>query len=166
MCGIAGYVMSARRATTDVETILAMTRSLARRGPDDEGIALFHPEAETAATVTTSESARGAWIGPQSIASRRVVPLELAEDRAKCHFDHRVAIGHRRFSIIDPTPAAHHPSGRGTSQNVCVTLNGEIYNYVELRTNLRLPGASSGHAPIPKSSSRRTYAGVLAASRG
>ena len=114
-----------------------MTRSLAQRGPDDEGIALFHPEVGTAAAITTSESAPGACIATHPTGRCDVTRLE---DRGECRFEHRVALGHRRFSIIDPSPAGHQPFW-SRDDSVCVSFNGEIYNYVELRAELEVLGS-------------------------
>ena len=46
-----------------------------------------------------------------------------------------VALGHRRLSIIDLSPAGHQPMGNedGTVQ---IVFNGEIYNFMELRRDL------------------------------
>lgn len=53
-----------------------------------------------------------------------------------------VAIGHRRLSILDLSPAGHQPM-----ESVCgrfvIVFNGEIYNHLELRKDLE----RSGHAP-------------------
>ncbi|MCX6270233.1 MAG: asparagine synthase (glutamine-hydrolyzing) [Bacteroidetes bacterium] len=49
-----------------------------------------------------------------------------------------IALGHRRLAIIDLSQAARQPmeySGR-----YVITLNGEIYNYIELRENLKKKG--------------------------
>ena len=116
-----------------------MLRPLALRGPDDEGIALFHPEAGTAAAVETGETARDAWLAPKVTNGRHVAFLDLRAGGSDCRFEHRIALGHRRFSIIDPSPAAHQPFWSGDG-SVCVTLNGEIYNYVELRAELEAAG--------------------------
>jgi asparagine synthase (glutamine-hydrolysing) len=51
-----------------------------------------------------------------------------------------VAIGFRRLAIIDPTPAGHQPMVSADGRHVLV-LNGEVYNYVELRDELRALGA-------------------------
>lgn len=48
--------------------------------------------------------------------------------------DWRVALGHRRLSILDLTEAGAQPMSRGA--DLWVTYNGEIYNYVELREEL------------------------------
>ncbi len=56
--------------------------------------------------------------------------------------DGPVALGHRRLSILDPTPAGACPMAvecpDGTTLHI--TFNGEIYNYLELRDALRKDG--------------------------
>ncbi|HEU4452507.1 MAG TPA: asparagine synthase (glutamine-hydrolyzing) [Longimicrobium sp.] len=47
----------------------------------------------------------------------------------------RVGLGHRRLSILDPTPAGHQPMEDSAGRAV-VTFNGEIYNFQELRDQL------------------------------
>ncbi|NQV56043.1 MAG: asparagine synthase (glutamine-hydrolyzing) [Rhodospirillales bacterium] len=49
----------------------------------------------------------------------------------------RAVFGHRRLSVIDPTPAGHQPMVRGSN---VITFNGEIYNYVELAERLTQEG--------------------------
>lgn len=51
----------------------------------------------------------------------------------------RVALGHRRLAIIDPSPAGHEPMLSPDGRFV-LTFNGEIYNYRELREQLRALG--------------------------
>ncbi len=50
----------------------------------------------------------------------------------------RAGRGHRRLAIIDPE-GGHQPMANG-DQSVCLVCNGEIYNYVELRTELSRRG--------------------------
>lgn len=50
-----------------------------------------------------------------------------------------VIFGHRRLSIIDLTSAGHQPMVDPETGN-WITFNGEIYNYAELREELRLGG--------------------------
>src|SRR5256886_12614866 len=52
----------------------------------------------------------------------------------------RVCLGHRRLSIIDTSSAGHQPMLSRDSR-FAVILNGEIYNYRELREEL----AAKGH---------------------
>jgi asparagine synthase (glutamine-hydrolysing) len=144
LCGIAGYVSYDGSGPEDIDTILRMVRPLARRGPDDEGIALFDPEHGRAAALRTTQSADGAPVGPPSAARGRpalvvdvIVPSNAVENGFR--FRHRVALGHRRFSIIDPSPAGHQPFWSNDG-SVCLIFNGEIYNYVELRADLEREG--------------------------
>ncbi|MFY9327885.1 MAG: asparagine synthase (glutamine-hydrolyzing) [Georgfuchsia sp.] len=51
----------------------------------------------------------------------------------------RAALGHRRLKIIDLDERASQPYRRG---DVVVLLNGEIYNYVEIREELLMEGAT------------------------
>jgi asparagine synthase (glutamine-hydrolysing) len=51
----------------------------------------------------------------------------------------RACLGHRRLAIIDPTPAGHEPMFSSDGRYV-LTFNGEIYNYRELRDQLRPRG--------------------------
>jgi asparagine synthase (glutamine-hydrolysing) len=53
--------------------------------------------------------------------------------------DHRIALGHVRLSIIDPTDAGHQPM-LTADQRVVMVFNGEIYNFRELRAELELSG--------------------------
>jgi asparagine synthase (glutamine-hydrolysing) len=57
-------------------------------------------------------------------------------DDAGLLVDGPVVLGHRRLSIIDLSPAGHQPMpARGDA--LWITFNGELYNYVELRDELR-----------------------------
>jgi asparagine synthase (glutamine-hydrolysing) len=63
-----------------------------------------------------------------------------------------VALGHRRLSIVDLSPAGHEPM-HSVSGRYVVTFNGEIYNHAELRSeldrqNLTPEGGWRGHSDI------------------
>lgn len=49
--------------------------------------------------------------------------------------NHEVVLGHRRLSIIDLTDGGQQPMRTGDGR-FCLTFNGEIYNYIELRAEL------------------------------
>ena len=51
-------------------------------------------------------------------------------------YDRRACLGHRRLAIIDTSPAGHEPMLSHDGRYV-LTFNGEIYNYRELREELR-----------------------------
>lgn len=50
-----------------------------------------------------------------------------------------VALGHRRLSIIDPTPAGHQPMANEDS-SIWIVYNGECYNYADFRAPLEERG--------------------------
>ena len=51
----------------------------------------------------------------------------------------RAALGHRRLSIIDLSPEAHQPL-LNEDRTIGATVNGEIYNFAELRADLIAKG--------------------------
>ncbi len=50
-----------------------------------------------------------------------------------------VALGHRRLSILDPTTSGKQPMS-DTNKNLFIVYNGEIYNYLEIREDLKKAG--------------------------
>lgn len=87
MCGIAGQI---GESPDEIEKLVGqMLRSIAHRGPDDEGL----------------------WR------------------------EGDVCFGQRRLSIIDLSPAGHQPMVSHSGRWV-MTMNGEIYNFPELRRHL------------------------------
>jgi asparagine synthase (glutamine-hydrolysing) len=51
----------------------------------------------------------------------------------------QIALGHRRLAIIDLSPSGAQPMW-SAERDLCVTFNGEIYNYIELRAELEALG--------------------------
>jgi asparagine synthase (glutamine-hydrolysing) len=90
----------------------AMTDRLVHRGPNAEGLVLFDTRSGT--TWTDAGASRA-------------------------HFD--LALGHRRLSILDLSDAGLQPMVSATGKQ-WVIFNGEIYNYVELREELKGLGHS------------------------
>jgi asparagine synthase (glutamine-hydrolysing) len=60
-------------------------------------------------------------------------------DDEGCHVTGRVALGHRRLSIIDLSSSGHQPMISPDGRYV-ITFNGEIYNYLELKSELQAGG--------------------------
>src|SRR3989338_4485022 len=50
-----------------------------------------------------------------------------------------IGLGHRRLSIIDLSPAGHQPMSNEDG-SIWIVLNGEIYNYNDLREDLKTKG--------------------------
>jgi asparagine synthase (glutamine-hydrolysing) len=56
-----------------------------------------------------------------------------------CRAEDRVALGHRRLSIVDLSAAGHQPM-RNEDGSVWLTYNGEVYNHEALRAELERKG--------------------------
>lgn len=87
--------------------------------------------------------------GREAASTRLVAMLKPIHHRGPDDFgvwideQHDVALGHRRLSILDLSPAGHQPMGSACGRFVIV-FNGEIYNHLELRNDLE----RSNHLPI------------------
>lgn len=51
------------------------------------------------------------------------------------YFDNNIGFGHRRLSILDLSELGSQPMKYG--EDLIITYNGEVYNYIELRTTLK-----------------------------
>lgn len=118
MCGIAGFFNS---TFDDNKTITLMTNALRHRGPDDEGYIAVNTE-----TLKITE-----LIGNDSVVGG--VNINDFKERAN------LFLGHRRLSIIDPTPAGHQPMANDNN-SIWIIFNGEVYNYIEIRQELKNKG--------------------------
>jgi asparagine synthase (glutamine-hydrolysing) len=63
------------------------------------------------------------------------------DDGIWTHERGHVGFGHRRLSIIDPSPAGHQPMSDAAGR--WLTYNGEVYNYPELRAEIGGPFRTS-----------------------
>lgn len=124
MCGIAGYLNCEAHGETP---IMAMAAAIVHRGPDDEGFVLADVSGRqhhTYASVKSPESIRGAY------------PVLQHGDEVPLH---HLAMAQVRYSIIDLSAHGHQPMW-SACRRYCITFNGEIYNYVELRDALQSAG--------------------------
>jgi len=112
MCGICGKI-SLNKAI-DENLIRKMCGVLAHRGPDSEGVMVL----DSAASRLRSNNILRA-----SETSREV----------------KIGLGHRRLAIIDLTPAGHQPMSNEDG-SIWIVLNGEIYNFIELKEALEKKG--------------------------
>ena len=73
----------------------------------------------------------------QAMARAREALAHRGPDSNGCWLsdDCRIAFGHCRLAIIDLSPGGHQPMADGTG-DLRIVLNGEIYNYRELRREL------------------------------
>lgn len=111
----------------DPALLRAMAEAIRHRGPDDEGYVL----------IQRSSGRHTHYCGPASPELLQgTLPL-IGSASAASGAD--IGLAHRRFSIIDLSPAGHQPLF-AADQSCCVVFNGEIYNYIELREELEAHG--------------------------
>jgi asparagine synthase (glutamine-hydrolysing) len=117
MCAIAGIATLSDRSINP-QALAVMTAAQAYRGPDGEGY------------VFLSYGGRPA---PRAVTGPLFDPVNQAGP------GYAIGLGHRRLAILDLSAAGHQPM---SSPDGCcwVTYNGEIYNYLELREELRSYG--------------------------
>jgi asparagine synthase (glutamine-hydrolysing) len=84
----------------------------------------------------------------QVLASRDAMAHRGPDDAGLWTDDH-AALGARRLSVVDLSPAGHMPMASADGRHVLV-FNGAIYNYAELRTELahEVPFRSSGDTEV------------------
>lgn len=94
---------------------------MAHRGPDDEGFASW------------SNGKKEELSGPDTIDFFKNL-VKIQQDTVS-----NTLLGHRRLSIIDTSEAGHQPMTDPYS-GICMVYNGEVYNYKELRAELKALG--------------------------
>ncbi|MDK2122886.1 asparagine synthase (glutamine-hydrolyzing) [Parachitinimonas caeni] len=134
MCGISGLIAPQDRPLAPL--LLAMTQAIAHRGPDDEGYALYGE---------SGLGFRGGADTPEEVYHANL-PYAPRQSLATPDQPARVALGHRRLSIVDLAPSGHQPMCT-TDQRYSIVYNGEIYNHHELRQQLE----ALGHAFLSRS---------------
>ena len=130
MCGIAG-MYHLQRKPVPAHCLKKMCDVMRYRGPDDEGYVFFDVRDEP-------YKSEGYWAekGPELPSTES---LEEWRRLFSGNGVYNLALGHRRLSIIDPSPAGHQPMSN-RANGIWVTYNGEIYNYRELRRDLQEKG--------------------------
>ncbi|HXE71698.1 MAG TPA: asparagine synthase (glutamine-hydrolyzing) [Candidatus Nitrosotenuis sp.] len=116
MCGIAGLYCPDGVAEF-LPALLGAQQVARHRGPDGEGLCLL-------------DSTSGRSL---SVPSEALLPQAASFGHAD------VALGHRRLSILDLSPAGRQPMANRDA-SVWITYNGEVYNYLELRAELEALG--------------------------
>lgn len=119
MCGICGWVNT--EYGLDALTIKSMNNIVRHRGPDDEGYAFI--------------SGKEVMMFRGQDSPDTDIPMF----EGKVPENTFLAFGHRRLSILDLSFKGHQPM-QSDDGKLCVTFNGEIYNYIELRQELVAKG--------------------------
>lgn len=129
MCGISGLISPTR---VDLAALNRMTNLIRHRGPDDEGYVIFNNDK----AVCLSGKDTHPDITKASIPHGPIRTLEAWND-----WKPSIGFGHRRLSIVDLSPVGHQPMSYQNGR-YWIIYNGEIYNYLELREELKKFGYS------------------------
>ncbi|MCS6955263.1 MAG: asparagine synthetase B, partial [Candidatus Calescibacterium sp.] len=133
MCGIAG-VVSLEKKFINVDISKSMVDILEHRGPDDSGYLFFHTGARHNPNISfylnlTDEEFKHV--------NQTLNTIKASEVQKELHeHDYDLFLGFRRLAILDLSSAGHQPFS-DLSKNIWLVFNGEIYNYVDLRSELR-----------------------------
>jgi len=123
MCGILALIA---RDGIDAGVLAAATAAVRHRGPDDEGYVLLADGADPVE-----------FGGEKNLTGLNAARLSnLARGATAPSGQWQAALSHRRLSIIDLSAAGHQPMCT-PDRLIWLTYNGEIYNYLELREELR-----------------------------
>jgi asparagine synthase (glutamine-hydrolysing) len=123
MCGLFG-LWYLDGSSIEPAALSRAARRLRHRGPDDEGYFLAYPAAKTQAHAGGADSP---------------VALNLPDLQHLRAASYSLGLAFRRLSILDLSPEAHQPMTDADGRFTLI-LNGEIYNYRELREELAATG--------------------------
>jgi len=136
MSGIAG-ILNLKKEPVEPYAIKQMCDVITYRGPDDAGYALF-------SLATRQQRPENFWLemtdNDFKYKNAHLAPIE--SDYARDEIGSRrwhLALGHRRLAVIDLTARAHQPMS-DHAKSICITYNGEIYNFKDLRVELEKAG--------------------------
>jgi asparagine synthase (glutamine-hydrolysing) len=129
MCGISAIISNKFTKAYELKLINDI---ITHRGPDDEGFCLFSFDNKTAKIFKGNDT-------PKYNLEKAFTywPVNHINDNLEQTFN--VGLGHRRLSILDLTAAGHNPMSYDNDR-YWITYNGEVYNYIELREELKLLG--------------------------
>lgn len=130
MCGIAGIISPQSLPQLNIYDFIS---SIRHRGPDNWGYfinPLGEPQASCTSGMTDILQTGLDWNSTVGDEERKRYQGYLGQPY--------IMLAHARLSILDLTAAGNQPLTYG--DNLVIILNGEIYNYVELRTDLKAKG--------------------------
>jgi asparagine synthase (glutamine-hydrolysing) len=127
MCGIAGIILKEAAGFDIHEKIFSLSQSIRHRGPDGEGFIIASHET----------------VKPYSNVHQKHTRHDLnyipREELPKTNPAALLAFAHRRLSIIDLGDTGHQPMCDQSAKH-WIVFNGEIYNYLELKEELKKLG--------------------------
>lgn len=124
MCGICGAVSFGRSPVA--QHVSTMASRLRHRGPDGEGYVFFSGDSTLA--VSGNDTAQS--LINSSLPYAPSIHIDAVTD------SFQVGLGHRRLTVLDLHDTGHQPMC-DSEKRFWITYNGEIYNYKELRDELK-----------------------------
>ena len=125
MCGITG-IYALNNSEVNKHLLLRMNNKIRHRGPDDEGYFLSNTQTES------FEYACGDQTQEELKASLNSLN--------QCDYAD-LGLGFRRLSIQDLSVKGHQPMA-DPEERAVIVFNGEVYNFIELREELKAKGYS------------------------
>lgn len=122
MCGISGIIKE--NSAVDVNQLLSMTKVLQHRGPDDEGYLLINSRKNIISSYHHNDT---------------IDAIKNRTPRLENNINADLGFGFRRLSILDLTEHGHQPM-QFKDAGLWIIFNGEIYNFIELRDELKQSG--------------------------
>jgi asparagine synthase (glutamine-hydrolysing) len=129
MCGIGGIVRFNKQVKNIKADAILLNKLIAHRGPDGEGYLL---KQQDKIITAFGKDTPAACIHNQLDYSAEINIEEVTDS---CD----MVLLHRRLSIIDLNASGHQPMCIDEG-NLWITFNGEIYNYIEIRKELKDKG--------------------------
>lgn len=119
MCGIVGFINFEKELT--LNDLRRATSKLAHRGPDDEGY--FYYNSKSSFTLVGDNS-------------NKFCKDKFPHIESKLSYSPKIALAHRRFSILDTSYLGFQPM-TSLNDEYALVFNGEIFNYLELKEELK-----------------------------
>jgi asparagine synthase (glutamine-hydrolysing) len=130
VCGISAIF--AIKNDVKLSLIVSMNGAIRHRGPDDEGYVCF-------SSLSGKPMIFGGNDTPRSVLESQLPYCPSASIDPSPRMEGMAALGHRRLSILDLSSHGHQPLCNSEG-NLWITYNGEVYNYIEIKSRLEKLG--------------------------
>ena len=124
MCGFSIIInLDGQNKRSNIHSIIDMNNLLKHRGPDDEGY-----------LIIDNEFSYELFKGNDSKEKKTTQYFHNQHIKSKRDSNFKIAMGHRRLSILDLSECGHQPMI--FMNRYAIAYNGEIYNYLEIKKEL------------------------------
>jgi asparagine synthase (glutamine-hydrolysing) len=127
MCGILSYHIKEGLLKKDIQHSINALHEINYRGPNGEGICLVDTKTKQHVSLRTSLTPADYKCDVESLS-------EIEDGK------YDLLLGHKRLSIFDLSIAGHQPMI--FDEGLIIVFNGEVYNFWEIRAELKLKGYS------------------------